>query len=97
MFTTGNDFDPDGDTFSVVNVATPAHGTADMFGSGFTYTPNAGFFGAEAIGYTIQDTNGETAYAVATVWVDSGVTGPETPVPSVDYTFVYQVEGCRCR
>ena len=42
VFTTGNDFDPDGDAFSVVNIVNPAHGTASAFGSGFTYTPNAG-------------------------------------------------------
>ena len=27
-----------------------------------------------------------TADAVVTVWVDTGVTGPQTPVPSIDYT-----------
>src|SRR5215212_8062977 len=81
VFTTSNDFDPDRDGVSVVAVATPAHGIVVGFGSGFTYTPNAGFSGAETIGYTIQDTSGETADAVATVWVDAGVSGTETPVP----------------
>src|SRR6185295_18818441 len=90
VFTTGNDFDPDGDAVGVVTVATPAHGIAVNFGSGFGYTPNAGFAGVESIGYTIQDSTGATADAVATVWVDSGVTGPETPLPLPDYTYVYQ-------
>ena len=60
-FTTGNDFDPDGDGFGVVSVATPAHGVVVNSDTGFDYTPNAGFSGIENITYTIRDTHGLTS------------------------------------
>ena len=37
VFVTGNDSDPDGDSFGVVGVDTPAHGSA-FFGSSGIYT-----------------------------------------------------------
>ena len=86
----GNDFDPDGDGFSVISIVTPAHGTVANFGSSINYTPDAGFSGVESITYTIQDSTGSTANAVLTVWVDTGVLGPDSPVTGRDYTYVYQ-------
>ena len=46
VFTADNDFDPDGDSFLVSSIVTPANGTAVSFGNGFNYTPNPGFSGS---------------------------------------------------
>ena len=87
----GNDFDLDGDSFSIVSVATPAHGTiTSFFSNGFYYLPTTGYFGPDIISYTIQDSTGATDVGQVTVWVDSGVAGPQSPDPGRDYLAVYQ-------
>ena len=57
VYPLGNDHDPDGDSFGIYSVATPAHGTVSysVGGSYFIYTPDAGFTGLETITYTIRD------------------------------------------
>ena len=65
----------------MVSINTPAHGTVVNIGSGFNYTPNPGFSGIEQITYTIRDNHGLTANGLATVWVDTGVTGPDIARP----------------
>ncbi|HEY5424385.1 MAG TPA: Ig-like domain-containing protein, partial [Ilumatobacteraceae bacterium] len=90
IFTSTNDFDPDGDDFSVSSIVTPAHGTVSGFGNGFNYTPNPGFSGVETITYTIQDSTGLTADGLVTIFVDTGVIGPQTPLLDTDYLYVYQ-------
>src|SRR6185295_5114711 len=77
VFTTVNDFDPDGDAIGVVSVANPPHGTVVNFGSGFGYTPNAGFSGTETVFYTLRDAHGLTSIGLATVLVNAG---PQPPV-----------------
>ena len=53
VFVIDNDFDPDGDSFSVVEVATPAHGTRQPSAATSSTThPTAGFSGIETITYT---------------------------------------------
>ena len=52
--------------------------------------PDAGFSGAETISYTIQDTTETIATAVATVWVDTGPSGPQSPELATDYFYAYQ-------
>ena len=80
-FVVGNDFDPDGDSFSIVKILTPAHGTvASTSPAPFDYSPNAGFSGIETITYTLRDTHGLLSTGLLTVWVDSGVSGAQTPV-----------------
>ncbi|MFN3700683.1 MAG: Ig-like domain-containing protein [Alphaproteobacteria bacterium] len=59
-----NDFDPDGDTLSVIaGVFTTVNGgTVELFENGdFTYTPAEGFFGADSFSYTVEDGNGGSA------------------------------------
>src|SRR5450432_4024944 len=87
---TGNDFDPDGDAFHVVSVATPAHGQATAFSTFVHYVPNPGFSGVETITYTIQDSTGATATGLLTVWVDTAVSSPDAPVANTDFLYVYQ-------
>ena len=90
VFVTTNDFDPDGDPFGVVEVATPAHGSVDNGGNFFNYTPDPGFSGIETITYRLRDTHGLLSLGTARVWVDSGVAGAESPVADDDYAVVYQ-------
>ena len=53
-----NDTDAEGDTLQVVSVSKPSNGTA-VIKSGsattVTYTPNAGFHGADSFNYTLSD------------------------------------------
>ena len=62
-----NDSDPDGDTLTLLSVATPAHGTATRSGNSVVYTPAAGYGGGDRFAYTISDGHGATASATITV------------------------------
>ena len=73
-----NDFDPDDDTFSIVEVANPANGTAVIIGTRVYYTPPNGFSGVETITYTLRDSHGLTNTGLLTVLV--GTTGDRPPV-----------------
>jgi hypothetical protein len=69
---TGNDSDPDGDTFSITGVSNGSHGTAVLNGDGtVTYTPNSNYNGSDTFTYTITDSHGATATANATVTVNA--------------------------
>ena len=51
-----NDTDPDGQPLSLTNVTGVANGTISFTAAGnITYTPNPGFFGVEALTYTVCD------------------------------------------
>ena len=78
LFVRGNDFDPDGDSITLVEVSNPAHGTSFISSGIINYTPDAGFSGVETITYTIRDTHGLTATGLLTVLV--GTTGDRPPV-----------------
>ncbi|WP_042343177.1 Ig-like domain-containing protein, partial [Capnocytophaga canis] len=53
-----NDFDPEGDTFSVTKHTNPSHGTVALNADGtFTYTPTTDFVGEDEFTYTICDGN----------------------------------------
>src|SRR6185503_12504830 len=66
------------------------HGAVEGFGNGFNYTPNPGFSGVETITYRLRDVHGLISTGKATVFVDAGVIGPETPLLDTDYLYVYQ-------
>ena len=68
-----NDSDVDGGTLTVSAVTQPANGTVTTDGSTVTYTPNAGFSGANTFSYTVSDGNGGTATASVTVTVQAPV------------------------
>ncbi|MFC4067195.1 Ig-like domain-containing protein [Actinoplanes subglobosus] len=52
----GHSTDPNGDTLTVTGTTTPAHGTVVLNGDGtLTYTPDSGFRGTDAFGYTVSD------------------------------------------
>ena len=68
-----NDFDPDGDTISVVSYTQPTNGNVSDQGLGlFNYTPNPGFTGTDSFTYTISDGNGGTLTATVTINVTGG-------------------------
>ena len=75
-----NDSDPDGDALSValINVQ-PSNGTVVINPDGtLTYTPNAAFTGTDTFTYILEDANG--GRDEATVSINVGITGPNTPV-----------------
>jgi hypothetical protein len=65
-----NDSDPDGDPLTAVLAVGPANGSVTVNTDGsFTYTPNAGFSGADTFTYTADDGRGGTATATVTIIV----------------------------
>lgn len=89
-----NDADPDGDPLVLESVSLPAHGALTRSGNLVTYTPDRGFHGDDAFGYTASDGRGGTGTGVITITVllvntapiargDSVTTLEDTPV-SVD-------------
>ncbi len=83
-----NDADPDGNALRIVSVGTPAHGTAVVSGDSIVYTSTAGFFGADAFSYTVDDGAGgqATAQVAVTVQVPN-----EPPVAQDDLYFVSSI------
>jgi lysophospholipase L1-like esterase len=64
-----NDFEPDGQSISLSEFAQPDHGTATVDSDGLlTYTPTPGYYGFDALSYTISDSEG--AYSSATLWIN---------------------------
>ncbi|MBN1138299.1 MAG: tandem-95 repeat protein [Anaerolineae bacterium] len=61
-----NDSDPEGDSFALVTVGAPAHGTASLVGTTIRYTPALNFNGSDRFFYTLSGSGGSS---VATVWV----------------------------
>lgn len=51
-----NDYDPDGDSLSVISFEQSSNGVVSMSADGsFTFTPNPGYTGTEALIYTLYD------------------------------------------
>ncbi len=76
-----NDSDPDGDTLTITAVGSPAHGSASISGNRVSYTPAAGYSGADSFTYTIADGNGGTAGASVTITVTApAVNNPPSAV-----------------
>jgi hypothetical protein len=79
-----NDSDLDGDTLTVVEVTTPANGTAVINTDGtITYTPNAGFTGTDTFTYTVTDGT-DTATASITINVGALPALVRTGLESLD-------------
>jgi hypothetical protein len=75
----GNDFDPDGDTLTVLSVTDPVHGVASTDGSVVWYTPDGDYNGADSFDYTIFDGVGGTDIGTVFVTV-SAVNDPPVAV-----------------
>ena len=74
-----NDSDPNGDALTLASVSAPTSGSAVIEGDQIRYTPEAGFIGADAFLYTVDDGNGETSTAEVLVTV--------TPTGGTTYTW----------
>ncbi|HET7702552.1 MAG TPA: Ig-like domain-containing protein [Candidatus Limnocylindrales bacterium] len=73
-----NDSDVEGSTLGVAGVSDPPHGTAVINANGtITYTPDAGYSGSDAFGYTATD--GLATSNVATVSVTISAAPPPPP------------------
>ena len=84
----GNDTDADGDTLTALLAGGPANGSLTLNSDGgFTYTPNAGFNGAD--GFTYRANDGTVDGNIAAVSIE--VTGSE-PIGSVT-ALPYKVKG----
>ncbi len=64
-----NDIALFGDPMTITAVSVPANGTATLSGTTITYTPKAGFTGADSFTYTVSDGQGSTSSAKVTVTV----------------------------
>ncbi len=76
-----NDTDPDGDDLTLVAITQPVHGNAVLNGDGqVTYTPDAGFSGADGFSYTIEDGRGGSASAQVAITVMPPLNSPPVAV-----------------
>ncbi|MBU0456714.1 MAG: Ig-like domain-containing protein [Nanoarchaeota archaeon] len=64
-----NDYDPEGDSLTIVSVSNPASGTAFISGFLVGYLPDANFAGIDTFTYTISDGNGGQDTATVTFTV----------------------------
>ena len=62
-----NDFDADGDNFSLDSVDNPVFGTAQVVNNEIVYTPNGNFTGVDSFEYTIRDDRGATDTATVDI------------------------------
>ncbi|MEZ6104768.1 MAG: cadherin-like domain-containing protein [Pirellulaceae bacterium] len=73
-------FDLDGDELRVDSFAQPANGRVELLPDGrFSYTPNAGFFGADRVTYTVVDDNGNAVTATVDILVPAPIAGVDFP------------------
>lgn len=88
-----------GGTAASVALATPpANGTAVASGTGVTYTPNAGFAGADSFTYTATNAGGTSAPATVTVTVANpaitiAANGPLTATAGTAYSQTFTFSG----
>ncbi|GAA2550775.1 hypothetical protein GCM10010435_21120 [Winogradskya consettensis] len=70
--------DKNNNAVTVVKVGKPAHGTAKLNADGtVTYTPEAGFAGADSFSYSAVDEDGNMAYGTIKVKVDGPNSAPK--------------------
>jgi VCBS repeat-containing protein len=74
----GNDHDPDSERLTAALVARPDHGDLTLNADGsFTYTPEAGYVGADKFTYAAVDELGEKSTATVVLTVVAGATSGE--------------------
>ncbi|HYG27018.1 MAG TPA: Ig-like domain-containing protein [Caulobacteraceae bacterium] len=83
-----NDSDPDGDSFAVTSVSSPANGSAAFSGASVvTYTPGSAYVGPDSFTYTITDARG----AARTASVSVTVTDTNNPPNAVNDALAAQM------
>ncbi|QKK05103.1 MAG: tandem-95 repeat protein [Pseudomonadota bacterium] len=83
-----NDSDVENDALSVFAANDGANGTVSFDGTSVTYTPNAGFSGADSFTYTVSDGNG--GFDTATVNVTVNAVQTNTPPVANDDDFTVE-------
>ncbi len=84
-----NDFDPNGDALSVVELGDAQHGTLQLSDDGVvTYVPDKDYLGQDSFTYTVRDPNGETASATVTISVT-----PPNNAPNAEDDRAQTIEG----
>lgn len=84
-----NDSDPEGESLSLVLVASPLHGSASITGPGtITYTALLGFSGQDSFTYTVEDAAGNTSTGKVSVTVTANA--PPVAVDDVGPTVAFQ-------
>ncbi len=79
----GNDHDPDSEQLTAVLVARPDHGELTLNADGsFTYTPEAGYVGADKFTYAAVDELGEESTATVVLTVVAAQTPGEVEPPA---------------
>jgi hypothetical protein len=79
----GNDTDADGDALTASLRRAPANGLVDLRPDGsFTYTPRAGFTGADTFDYRASDGTGNGNDATVTINVGAAPPPPPAEIPS---------------
>ena len=69
----GNDTDADNGSLTAIKVSDPAHGILSLNANGsFTYTPNAGYSGADSFTYKANDGASDSNVATVTLTVNPG-------------------------
>lgn len=77
----GNDSDPDNDTLTALKVSDPAHGTLTLNANGsFTYTPTAGYSGADSFTYKANDGTVDSTIATVSITVRAAPVTPSIAV-----------------
>ena len=93
-----NDTDADSNPLSAIRVVTTTHGTVTLGANGaFTYTPDAGFVGADSFTYVANDGTVDSNIATVTITIN-GTMEPGTPEfvvvdQSRRRTYQYDVSG----
>jgi YD repeat-containing protein len=71
-----------GSATSVAVTSGPSNGSVTVSGTSITYTPNAGYSGADSFQYTATNASGTSAAATASITVNAQVTLPPVPTAS---------------
>ncbi|MGH9281038.1 MAG: Ig-like domain-containing protein [Acidimicrobiales bacterium] len=88
----GNDTDTDGDALTATVADEPAHGTVAVQPDGsFTYTPSAGYVGADSFTYSACDPGGGCSRAPVEITITAACAATNKSVAFIDFTAVDHV------
>ncbi|MEB4590885.1 Ig-like domain-containing protein [Candidatus Thiothrix sp. Deng01] len=79
----GNASDPDGDTLSIASFTQGGHGVVTKVGGKLTYTPNAGFSGADSFTCTISDGKDTSTITISVTVRAASTNAPSVAVPTL--------------
>lgn len=78
--------DADHDTLTFALATPPAHGTASFTGVTLSYTPTAGYAGADSLRYSVDDGHGGIATGIVTITITAGPPVNRVPTVTLDVT-----------